>query len=50
MRIRVGGVRETGEEREGCGSSKSAESGREMQNATCCHLYALQYIKKQEHK
>ena len=37
-RIGAGGVREAGEERAGCGSSKSAGSGREMQNATCCHL------------
>ena len=33
----AGGVRESGEKRAGCGSSKRAESGREMQNATC-HL------------
>ena len=37
-RIGAGGLRETGEKRAGCGSSKSAESGREMQNSTCCHL------------
>ena len=37
-RIGAGGVRESGEERAGCGSSTRAESEREMQNATCCHL------------
>ena len=37
-RIGAGGVRESGEERAGCRSSKRAGSGREMQNATCFHL------------
>ena len=37
-RIAAGGVREAGEEMAGCGSSKSAENWREMQNCTCCHL------------
>ena len=38
-----GGVREVGEERAGCGSSKSAGSRREMQNATCCQIL-MRYI------
>ena len=37
-KIGAGGVRESGEERAGCGSSKSVGSGREMQNSTCFHL------------
>ena len=37
-RIGAGEVREAGEERAGCGSSKSAGSGKERENATCCHL------------
>ena len=36
MRERKG--RDAGEERAGYGSSKRTGSGREMQNATCCHL------------
>ena len=31
-------VRDAGEESAGCGSSKRAGRGREMQSATCCHL------------
>ena len=34
-RIGAGEVRKAGEERAGCGSSKSAGSRRKMQNATC---------------
>ena len=34
----MGGVRESGDEMAGCGSSKRAGIGRKMQNASCCHL------------
>ena len=42
-RIGAGEVREAGEERAGCGSSKSAGSRRKMQNATCCQIL-MRYI------
>ena len=47
----MGGVQELGEERAGCRSSKRVESRREMQNATCCHLFVhYNTLKKQDPK